>query len=405
MGFRSGRAAWQRFRVKSAPQLTDTELFAKLSEAVVPESFDVAPPDTIAGWSGGRHLLDRTFDADNLFGDAVLMGFRLDAFKLPADLRRAWQLQNEEALGAAEPGSSKSAIRKAAREEVDDRARREMTSGLHRSSRMFPVLWDRGGGVLLASTPSDAARTALVDLARLTLDLELEPESAGVFAESFAASQGILRDLEDATPTSFGPPPRGHEGGQVPSVGWGRAPHPHDFLGAEFLLDLWCRAERGAEDEVEAAITEALDMRCAWEAGGDQGLRSTTPARSPEARRGLKNGKWPRKAGLMIASGLEHWTLILDGVRFAPNSVRLPEPAERPETEREGLEARVDAFLSCDRALTNLYRGFLERRLDAGRWASESAAIKRWISADGQSSSFEIEVPREASASLEAKQD
>ena len=94
MGFRSGRAAWQRFRVKSAPQLTDTELFAKLSEAVVPESFDVAPPDTIAGWSGGRHLLDRTFDADNLFGDAVLMGFRLDAFKLPADLRRAWQLQN-----------------------------------------------------------------------------------------------------------------------------------------------------------------------------------------------------------------------------------------------------------------------------------------------------------------------
>ena len=132
--------------MKSAPQLTETELFAKLGDAVVPESFDVAPPDTIAGWCGGRHLLDRTFDADNLFGDAVLMGFRLDAFKLPADLRRAWQLQNEEALSAAEPSSSKSAIRKAAREEVDDRARREMTSGLHRSSRMFPVLWDRAGG-------------------------------------------------------------------------------------------------------------------------------------------------------------------------------------------------------------------------------------------------------------------
>ena len=115
--------------------------------------------------------------------------------------------------------------------------------------------------MLLAPTPSDAARTALVDLARLTLDLELEPESAGVFAESFAASRGLLRDLEDATPTPFGPPPRGHEGGQVPTVGWGRAPHPHDFLGSEFLLDLWCRAERGAEDEVEAAITEALDMR------------------------------------------------------------------------------------------------------------------------------------------------
>ena len=94
----------------------------------------------------------------------------------------------------------------------------------------------------------------------LDLDLELEPESAGVFAESFAVSHGLLRDLEDATPTPFGPPPRGHEGGQVPTVGWGRAPHPHDFLGSEFLLDLWCRAER-AEDEVEAAITEALDMR------------------------------------------------------------------------------------------------------------------------------------------------
>ena len=108
----------------------------------------------------------------------------------------------------------------------------------------------------------------------------------------------------------------------------------------------------------------------------------------------------------MIASGLEHWTLILDGVRFAPSAVRLPEPAERPETEREGLEVRVDAFLSCDRALTKLYRGFLERRLDAARWSSEAAVIKRWIAADGQSSSsVEIEVPHGAPESVEAKQD
>ena len=86
--------------------------------------------------------------------------------------------------------------------------------------------------------------------------------------------------------------------------------------------------------------------------------------------------------------------------------MRLPEPAERPETEREGLEARVDAFLSCDRALTKLYRGFLERRLDAARWSSEAAVIKRWIAADAQSSSsFELEVPREAPESVEAKQD
>ena len=392
--------------MKSAPQLTETELFAKLGDAVVPESFDVAPPDTIAGWCGGRHLLDRTFDADNLFGDAVLMGFRLDAFKLPADLRRAWQLQNEEALSAAEPGSSKSAIRKAAREEVDDRARREMTSGLHRSSRMFPVLWDRAGGVLLAPTPSDAARTALVDLARLTLDLELEPESAGVFAESFAASRGVLRDLEDATPTSFGPPPRGHEGGQVPTVGWG-VPRIPTISWARSSCSI-CGAVPSVALRTRLRPPSLRLWTCvaAWEAGGDQGLRSNTPARSPEARRGLKNGKWPRKAGLMIASGLEHWTLILDGVRFAPSAVRLPEPAERPETEREGLEARVDAFLSCDRALTKLYRGFLERRLDAARWSSEAAVIKRWIAADGQSSpSFEIEVPREAPESVEAKQD
>ena len=237
-------------------------------------------------------------------------------------------------------------------------------------------------------------------------------EVSGNLAESFAFSRGIMRDLEDASPTAFGPPPRGHEGGDAPTVGWGRAPHPHDFLGSEFLLDLWSRAERGAEDEVEAAITEALDMRCAWEAGGDQGLRSNTPSRSPEARRGLKNGKWPRKAGLMIASGLEHWTLILDGVRFAPSGVRLPEPAERPETEREGLEMRVDAFLSCDRALAKLYRNFLERRLDSARWSAESAVIKRWIAADGPSApgvtrpaSPEIEVPANSAAVASAKQD
>jgi hypothetical protein len=57
-------------------------------------------------------------------------------------------------------------------------------------------------------------------------------------------------------------------------------------------------------------------MQCAWDATGKQTLTAAGPSRLPEARCGLQHGKWPRKAGLILAAGGDQFEMTLQADRF-----------------------------------------------------------------------------------------
>src|SRR6266516_1374131 len=151
MGFASGSMSFRRFAVVgSAPAAPDQSLLDKLAEnALRPGGFGV-PEEVEHGWGGGRHVLDGSFGFEhNVFADALHFALRIDTNQVPADLKKAYKLMEEEAVAA---NNSSGFIGKNQKKEVKDTVRRkldeELRSGKFRRSKLLPVLWDLPSGTL-----------------------------------------------------------------------------------------------------------------------------------------------------------------------------------------------------------------------------------------------------------------
>ena len=395
MPFRNGSISYARFRViGDAPTAVDDALFDRLAEHTVQPPSVGAPPETQAGWCAGRHVFDASFDADTmLFGEHLLPGMRIDTNRVSAELRRAYRAMAESAFALNSPtGVLSRSERQAAKEEAEARCRQEIAEGRHRSSKLIPVWWNLSRGMLYAPCFSDASVSALNTLLFETFDLTLDFASAGAIAHDWLSEQGKTRDFDDARPSRFTPPPahaRSEDGRDLvtPSVPWAFAgPEPKDFLGNEFLIWLWwmIEAEEGlietAIGEIAVVIDAVLDMDCAWDATGKQSLRATGPARLPEARRALEFGKWPRKAGLILAHRGEQWSLTLQADRFLFTGIKLPRPEgdDGPKSLREEIEQRMNSLEQVDEAMLALYHAFLRVRFDPS-WNTVRERISRWI--------------------------
>ncbi|MHC5115007.1 MAG: hypothetical protein ACYTGP_11340 [Planctomycetota bacterium] len=412
MPFRTGTVAFARFRVNGGPSDLTASVLESLASGVMAESGIGAPPEVQAGWVSGRHVFDTMFDPDvTVFGDRALFGMRVDTNRVPTEIRRAFRLMAVSARAPGEaPGEDRrenGSARREAAEEAEARCREELTAGRHRRSKMVPVLWDVRRRLILAPVVSDAMRSVLAEHMRATFDASIEPLSAGALAFERLSAAGRSRDYEDLAPSSFTPPPAStleREGrGDGPPVPWSRqGPQPKDFLGNEFLLWLWAQGEIGtaavetAGGPVALVFDRSLDMDCAWDVAGKQSLRATGPTRLPEAAKGLQNGKWPRKAGLVIAARGDQWILTFQGDQFIVTGCKLAAPEEAPASERERTEQRLATIETLDAVLVDLYHAFLDRRTEAG-WDGERQAIAEWIaSRTRRRAAAPVEAPIEA---------
>jgi len=413
MPFRCGSVSYRRFRLSPLtaptsaaaadlrPRGVDDALLAKLAENRLQPPSVGAPPELQAGFVAGRHLLDEAFDhAVCGFGPLLLAGLRIDINRMPAELRRAYRAIEESARAASSStGFLSRAERRLAREEADRRCEAELAEGLHRRSRMLPILWDVPKGLLLAPISGERIEQAMRDLFQNALELRMQGRSAGALAWDLLADRGLGNALDDTRPTAFtvAPTDRGAErssaeaGGQ-PDVPWAQSgPEPKDFLGNEFLLWLWCitetgeglietpAASAGGVGEVAVVIDRSLELDCAWGITGRTSLRGEAPTRRAEATKALQHGKWLRRCGLIVAAGGQQWQLDLQGDRFAVSSAILP-PIEKAETQREETEQRLALTLELDRVLVALYETFLRVRVSSD-WLLWQERIGDWIAA------------------------
>jgi len=416
MGIRNGSISYARFKVagsggRTPPRDVDAGLLEALAGGQLRPGGVGEPPPVEFGWCGGRHVYDGAFGAEhNVFGRALLFGLRVDANKVPAEIRRAYRAMAEAGY-AADSGTGFLSRREktAAKEEAEERCRSELAEGRYRRSKMVEVLWDLERSVVLAPAFSDAATTGLRDLFHSTFDLKLQPLSSGGLAFDVLSSRGLMREYEDLQPSAFTPPPAGaidpdqpeSADGTRPSVPWAHVtPEASDFIGNEFLLWLWWRCERdeGVVDTAEAgsvalAVERSLDMQCAWDATGKQSLTADGVARAPEARVGLKNGKWPRKAGLIVAAGGEQFELTLQADRFILTGVKVEKPEEDIGSPRELVEHRLGQVRTLDEALVGVYDAFLRERTASG-WTTRRDRIGAWMRgrSSSPSSSFGAEL-------------
>lgn len=404
MPFRSGSVSYARFQVSgastAAPSTVDEALLEQLAEHVARAPEVGVPPEVHAGWCAGRHVLDEGFDWETCgFGSSLLAGIRIDVNRVPAELRRAYVAMAEgehvarsmSAGGGRERGFLGRAEKRAARDEADRRCNEELASGRHRRSSMVPLLWDIPRGAVLAPLNGERSRTQARDLFASSLQLGLHSRSAGSLAWDLLSVHGRASELDDLRPASFTPPPAERSGdgerriGAVPEVPWAAAgTEAKDFVGNEFLLWLWWIAETQeglvttSEGEMALVIERVIDLDCAWGVTGKTSLRGDAPTLLPEAAKALLHGKWPRRAGILLAGPSGHsWGFTLQADKFAVSGASLPD-VDDARSEREVVEQRVERLLEFDRALLATYDLFLRQR--TGReWATLREQISEWI--------------------------
>ncbi|MEM6459305.1 MAG: hypothetical protein AAF710_07950 [Planctomycetota bacterium] len=409
MPFDTGRVTFTRFHVAGdAPPRVDDTVLSILSEHRFRES-DVGAPDEVeAGFTTGAHLFDTRFTLEkNGYAPAgaaaatlVYFALRVDTHKVPAEVKRAYRVMNEQSAAAASPtGYASKSEKRQARETANEQVRQELADGKHRRSKLVPVLWDLAARRLYCGATGTTVIEHLSRLMRQAFAVDLEALSAGTLAGSLIKAEGRSRDYEDLRPSAFtaAPDATGPEdtnesavetsGGVV--LPWiAKSVDLKDYLGNEFLLWLWWRGEREGESsaveteasgEVFVALDKALDMDCAWDRTGKQTLRGEHPTRLPEAGDALRTGKWPRKAGLILADADGQWELTLQGDAMVIGGATLPEPesAEAP-TPRDRLAQRLELVTRLGATLDAVYAAFVQQRTSAG-WSHDREAIRGWI--------------------------
>ena len=385
MGFASGSVSFRRFAVVgSAPAVPDQSLLDKLAEqALKPGEFGV-PEEVEYGWGGGRHVLDGAFGFEhNVFADALHFAMRVDTNKVPSDLKKAYKLMEEEAVAATNPSGF---ISKNQKKDVKDTVRRklddDLRSGRFRRSKLLPVLWDIPSATLYCSA-SGSAFERLAELFERTFELKLVPLTAGALSLRMLEPRGRRRDYEDFRPTRFVHGPEGE--GQYPEYPWvAKGPEPKDFLGNEFLLWLWHEADSrtGAiatdlAGEVTVYIDRSLDLDCAYGQTGRDALRGEGPARMPEAKDGLRTGKVPRRAGLIVDAAGQQSSFTLNGEALGVGSLKLPD-VEDADSPRVVFEERVGMLRQVSKTLDALFDAFLKTRAGSA-WEGYTNGVRRWI--------------------------
>lgn len=345
---------------------------------------DVGVPDEDEyGWSGGRHVLDANFSFENnVFADALLFGLRIDTNKVPGELKKAYRMMEEEAAAASNPSGFISKLQKRdAKDIVRRRIDEDLRSGQFRRSKLLPILWDLPSQTLFCNA-SDAAQEKLLEIFERTFELKLMPLSAGSVALRALEPKGRRRDYEDARPTRFVYGPEGES--QRPDYPWVmKGAEPKDFLGNEFLLWLWHQAE--VEDgtietpagEVTVFFDRWLELDCAYGQTGRDSLRADGAAKMPEAMDGLRSGKVPRRAGLIVEAAGQQYHVTLGAEPLSIGTLKLPE-VEEAENPRVLFEERIALLRDFSRALDGAFEAFLKLRT-SGSWESQTTAIRKWI--------------------------
>jgi hypothetical protein len=384
MGFASGSVSFRRFAVLgSQPDRPDEGMLEKLGgHALNPGELGI-PEEVEYGWCGGRHILDTNFSFEhNVFNDALSFGLRIDTNKVPGDLKKAYQLMEEEATAATNPsGFISKNQKKDVKETVRKKVEEDLRSGRFRKSKLLPILWDLPGQMLYCPA-GGSTQEQLLELFERTFELKLLPLSAGGIALRHLEANGRRRDYEDFRPTRFVLGPEGES--QFPEYPWiAKGPEPKDFLGNEFLVWIWHEADARTSivgtdaGDITLMLDKSLDLECAYGQSGKDSLKGDAVSRMPEARDGLRSGKVPRKSTLIIDANRQGFTFTLSAEPLSFASLVLPE-VEEADSPRTLYEERITLLRDFCKSMDALYDVFLKVR-GSSAWEGQTAAIRKWI--------------------------
>lgn len=386
MSFQSGAVTFQRFRVigKTSAETMVDKLNKLTDQQFKSSDLGVAEP-TEYGWTAGRHIYDTEFSLDNnVFGDSLFFGLRIDTNTVPGSVRKAW-LQMETATVAR--GNPSGFISKAQKVEVKatitKRVDEEQKSGKFRKSKQIPVLWDSARGYLYAAV-SNKSYEQLSEIFQTTFGLEIVPVASGYAARLFADRTGKNPELDAAQPTNFCSNPDIME---EPSYPWiSKQMDTRNFLGNEFLLWLWFKAEESSETicsagrlgDVQVFMNKSLLLDCSFGQSGKDTIHDDGCTRSPEAKEALRIGKIPRRAGLSMVIAKSSFYAMFNPETFVFGGTKLPD-IEEVDSFHAMFEERISLIADLCEGVDSMFEAFLAERLDNLVWPSVVENVSAWI--------------------------
>ena len=320
-----------------------------------------------------------------MIDDALHFGVRIDSNQIPAAIRKAWlQLELAGILAENPEARLTKAQRQEAKDAVEARCAEEVASGKYHRITQFPALWDARAGLIYFGGSNTSASAQFGHLMQRAFEIELATVTAGKLAQQWAERTKQLAAFNELIPSVFHP---SHTGGAP--VWTNQHSQLPDFLGNEFLLWLWHTLETESEtlnlidnSEVTVMFAKTLVLECPTGEWGKESITSEIPTKLPEAMEAIRNGKLPRKAGLVIVRFGQQYDLTLQAETFSVSGARLQ--ADKEAKGREVLESRIDAIRNLNETLDLLFETFCSLRM-SDAWKETLERMRRWAEPSGSS--------------------
>lgn len=386
MPFSKGSVTFRMFRVMGDSPKDATAVLEKIKANLFTASTDAKHDENEYGWAGARHILDAEIsNEDNIFNNAIFFSIRIDTNKVPGNVKTAWRQMEETVLAASNPsGFISKAQKKEAKETVKNKCDQAVRDGKFRKTKAVPILWDLDYSRIYCNA-SGGVLEKLRELFERSFGLTFEQLNAGSLAERFADKHANKQQFEDIKPARFVVGPGGTD--QWPEYPWAaKSSNPKNYIGNEFLLWLWFTAVKN-EGKMPAKAGDTtlffdrlLELDCAYGMTGKESLRGDGPNQSPEAMTGLRIGKIPRKAHLIISADGQEFSCTFNPETMNFGSLKMPK-SEDAETDRAVFEERVSLLHDFSVVIGELFSAFMAIRLSMkpNAWDGAVLDISTWI--------------------------
>jgi len=409
LGARSGSLTFTRFFTQGD---LPKDLRKRFLEAARLRVFEPLKPDDEAleaiGWCAMERPFDLELDAGKMFHDSyVLLGFRVDRYRIPGALLRSHIADEERRLLER---TKKQKLSRNEKVEIKDRVVMRLRKKVLPTSKAIDVVWHLDEGVVLFFGHSKRTLGDFCALFEKTFGMQLLEDSPYAAAARAPLSRELERALKAVEPVSFsngrkllGKPASQAEkpaSGEVPPEAAGEGAddllervETTRFLGPEFLLWLWLRSELVAEPialrelgKFDVWLDNHLTLQSDLDPNERVTVRGAQPSGSAEAREAVRAQKFPVRARLALRNDERDFACVLVAQRFAVASGVIP--AVLTKDSDDAFVERMSLVEHLNQSLDQLYATFLADRLgDAWRRAWEPAIVS-W--ADGESVPPEI---------------
>jgi hypothetical protein len=408
LGARSGSLTFARFFTQGA---LPKDLRRRFLEAARLRVCQPLKPDDEAleatGWCAMERPFDLELDAAKIFHDSyVLLGFRVDRYRIPGALLKSQIADEEQRLLVR---SKKTKLSRNEKIEIKDRVVMRLRKKVLPTSKAFDVCWHLDSGSVLFFGHSKRTLADFCALFEKTFSLPLIEDSPFTAATRAGLSRELSRAFKNVEPLSFSsgrkllgksplkakPEPEAATEADAPPAE--PASEADDlleriestrFLGSEFLLWLWLRAELidqpidlGELGNFEVWLDNHLTLQSDIDPNERVTVRGAAPSGSPEAREAVRAQKFPVRARIALRNEEREFACVLVAQRLAIASGAIP--AVLTKDSDDAFVERMTLVEQLSHTLDRLYAAFLADRLsDTWRLGWEPAIVS-W--ADGDS--------------------